>query len=520
MWRVLPIIVLIAACAGTEKSSAPESGATVPSDSATSELDLSHLIYVDVHPANLLDADSNIIVLPQTVGPFSPEGGLNVGSIELASPTTIDGNVTADIITPQAAGAQLPFAYGPISAKVMVLHNDGRSVQNYISETDENGFFESLLVADRYDIYVVPDDPMVPVISLHEPIAASGATVDAAIEQGAAIWGLVQYPSLPSNDPFRVHVIDGNGVRSATALTDEDGFYMIRVLPEEGPFTVICEGRDDGRDPLLTSQTIDPFEELTDDTGLESQFVGVQVDFDYPTYRLGLASGRVLDDTGAPVGDVEVRFTSTKLTGYETLDESLQITRVTDPTGNFDMSVPAGDYAVEYMPEGARSPRLAQATVAGATQFGSIVLDPLLPVTGTVRDASGTRIGSASVSCVEVGFGGREWKTFADDNGIYALDLPNTNVTCTITPPDTRAHALTRQDLDGSAIVGDLDLVVSEGTLGRGTVAFDGQPEAFAVVEFRDGNGRLLGSTVTDDEGDFRMQIDLAPAETGSTSTL
>jgi len=520
MLRFLPLVLLLVGCGAQENSltkSAVEASAPSDTDSVA-EVDLTRLVYVDVHPAILIDDDNEFRVLPQTVGPFSPESGLNVGSIQLETPTSIDGFVTGDVVTPQAAGADLPFSYGPIAADIIVIHNT-RSVQNYLATTDTDGFFSSLLVADGYDIFVVPQNPMVPVASHREAIDSGGATVDFEIDQGAAIWGRVLYPSLPSSDPFRVHLVDGNGIRSATALTDEDGFYMIRVLPEEGPFTVVCEGRDDGRDPILTSVPVDPNEELTDDSGLDNAFLGAQVDFDYPTYRLAIASGRVKDENDESVGDVEVRFTATRLTGYDSMDAALSITRVTDNAGNFDVSLPAGDYDVEFMPQGAKSPKLSQASVNGNSPLGTINLEPLTAVTGKVFDSSNSKLGSAQVSCAESGFGERVWKTFADDNGNYALDLPTTDIICTITPPDTRTSALTRTEINGANLGNNLDLTTSPGTTARGSVDLAGEPEAFAVVEFRDGLGRLLGSTVTDEEGAFRIQLDLPPVSEDSSTT-
>ncbi len=507
MMRYLPLLFALVGCGaemGVERLEQPmDNGMVIESD-------LGRLVYVDIHPSDLFvpGSTTDFRVLPQTIGPLDPADGLDGVIISLETPTSVDGMITADVVTPQAAGAELPFEFGPISAQIVVTHS-ARTVQNYSATTAEDGFFYTDLVAGGYDIFVVPDNPVVPVVAHHEAIAANGATLDFQIEQGAAIWGQVRYPG--ADGPFHVHVVDGKGIQTSTAETDDDGYYLIRVMPEQGPFTVVCLGRDDGRDPSLTSEPIDPAAQITD-TGLDNEFLSAQVDFEYPPYDPKLVSGRVLDENDEAIKDVAVRFTATELTDYGALDASLQITRNAD--GNFDASLPAGHYIVEFMSEGAHSPGQSEVTVSSDTDLGEISLDPLTPVTGVVRDQNDRRVGLAKVSCTEVGFGERSWSTYADEKGNYALDLPNTNIVCTLTPPNSRDHALTRQEVDGTTLDGgNLDLVLSTGTLIRGAVDLDGEAEAYAVVEFRDHLGRLFGSTATDEEGSFRMQIDLPPVE-------
>jgi len=514
MMTRLSLLVLLAGCS---ESSMLEARAMADfNDSESAAADLSSQVFFDVHPTSLLNEDNAFRVLPQTFGPFgSRDASLNIGSVQLETPTELEGRIEAAIVTPLAAGAELPTEYGPIAATVAVTRGS-RTVQNYSAITDDFGRYQTLLVADGYEMRVIPDNPEVPVYVSQETVGTAGAVIDVVIDTGMPIWGQVRYPSLASADPFRVHVVDAHGVRSATALTDEDGFYLIRVDPDNGPFTVVCEGRDDGRDPILTSDLVDPFDAV--DTGIPLELTSVQVDFDYPAFRAAAASGRVLDAAGEPVEDVEVRFTSTALSGYDGLEADLQVTRVTDASGNFDISLLTGDYRVDFMPEGARSPTQVDVSVSGNNALGTIELQPLMAVSGMVLDEDQASVGSTQVTCKETGFGMRSWSTFASKKGAFDLELPATDLECTLTPPDTSQNATTRISVDGALLDGNLELVLSRGQLAMGTLDLGGEPEAFAVVEIRDGHERLLGSAITDEAGFFQVRVQLFDDE-GETTT-
>jgi len=504
-------LLLTAAACSQEASMLAELGEDVALDA---DEDLASSVYFDVHPTQLLDANNDIRVLPQTFGPFGIRtSSLGMGTVELDAPTTLSGSVVASVVTPQAAGAELPFEKGPVSATLSLTQSE-RTVQNYSATTDEFGAFSTLLLADGYALVVIPDNPEIPVAVRQETIGGSGGDLDLELGSGVAIWGQVRYPSLPSADPFRVHVVYEDGVRSSTALTDEDGYYVIRVEADSVPFVVVCEGRDDGRDPILVSDVVDLSQT---DTAVLPEYASEQVDFDYPAYRAAAASGRVLDESGDPVEDVEVRFTSVALDGYEAQAGSIQIVRITDASGNFDISLPAGDYTVEFMPQGGRSPKVSNATVSGNSSLGSITLDGLREVSGTVRDPQGSPVNSAQVTCTELGFGGRSWTTFTNKKGVYGVEVSATPLACVVTPPDTSVLAMTRTEVSGESLEGALDLEVVSGQQATGTLEMNGEPETFAVVEIRDGHGRLLGTAVTDESGFFEVRVDLQQVDSEDT---
>lgn len=504
----LSLVVWLVACseASLNDMAAPQTDAEIadPTGSGTSELRL------DVFPGTPVDAQGQPRALPQTLAPLVDSGsGFDLGAIALLEPGTLSGFIAADVTTPWAAG--LPTTRGAVSAEVRVVQPG--SVQRYTVSTDQDGVYQALLIpaSDRpYQVSVVPTDPNVPFASRSLVFRSADEQADFDLGPGVAIYGrvLTGVDQLPLADA-RVSVRDADGVESSQTRTDSGGWYTLYVQPDR-EYTVVCAGRDHGRDPVLTSGPM-----------LAEAEAGGRADFEYPSLTGAITTGRVVDTHGFAVAAAVVRFTATSLDRYDDLPATLVVEEATDANGSFEASLLDGQYDVEILPPVVDDVALdhgpAHFSVAGTgLSLGDQVLPDLVPVSGSVVTSEGDRVPDARVTCREIGFGGRSWSTFANGDGAYELYLPPTPLQCTVQPPGQLAGRLawTSSTLDPVEVT-LVDLVARAGRRVFGNVTAGGQGEAFALVEVRDADGELLGSALTAGEsaddtvpGAFELRID------------
>jgi hypothetical protein len=507
---LLPLVGLLASCTGEYSTSDRGTPLAGPESPGVVEG-----LRLDVVPTDIpvsLEADAT--VLPQSVRIDSQlrvgEESFDLGVVDLLDPVIVAGSVVGQQSTPQRPVADLPGEEepAPVSGEVRLLHPT--ALQSYRLVLEADGGFGGPVVPDDYTLVVVPDDPSFP---LHfQPLTLTDDTFDLDLDigAGAAVYGFVQVDGVPLQDA-RVE-LERDGVVSARATTNSNGFYEVRADP--GTYTVRSLGRANNVDPVLTLSSL----ELTAD--------GARHDIDYPAVEQVLVEGRLEQVGGGDLDrTVTVRFTSTSLDGLETL--AATYTTEVPTKGSFLVRMPPGIYDLEVLPPAVEAgvdytpARLDELVVDGALNLGTLPIDELRAVDGTVSDPQQQLVPGVAVACREDAYGRRSWSTVTDDDGRFALDLPRVPVTCTLAPPvDRRDVALTRRSFD-PADNASPSLELARGQTVGGRVQRDGEGEAFVVVELRGPDDLLLGSALTDDEGAYEMQVDLAAVAdptTGDTS--
>ncbi len=502
--RILPLLILSGCASYGLNDSALESDNYDPSVTETIDT-LAQQVRIDIIPSEPLDANGDIRALPTTVGLLDvPNEGIRGVDIHLSPPGLFQGLVTGASVTPTGQGATLPSITDAVPATVRIVRD--QSVQSYVITTNDDGAFASEVVApeESYLVSVVPDDALIPFETREVRVNANGGAQDFELGTGVALYGQVTTAGAPLANAA-VFATDSYGTTSQPVLTNDEGWYNLRVKAD-GAYRVTTTGRTSGRDPSLDS--------VQTTIGAD----GGRIDMDYPNLVGSFAFGRVVDSEGRGLAGITARFTAKSLDGYEALSSSLLVEDITDAGGNFEARLMNGLYRVEFVPPEVEDasidhPAIAMAEgviVSGALDLGTVALGNLVAVSGQVLDgAGGQGVAKARITCTEVGFDGRSWSGFTDNTGHYELMLPPSPLRCQLIPPGERVDlAWTVEQVDMSIDDGH----VFEFRTGRritGNVDFDQEPEAFAVVEVRDGTGLLLGTTITDDAGQFDIQVDL-----------
>ena len=447
---------------------------------------------------------ADAVVLAQSVGVDATlqvgSGSRDLGTVRLVDPVSVSGQVVglaAPLVAPIAALPGQEDAE-PFPGEVRLLHDS--SVQSYRTPLSADGSFQAQVVPDAdYLLAVVPDDPSLPLgfydLDLRED--NEGLSID--VGAGVPIYGVVTEDGVPVAGAQVV--AEQQGVETAVAVTNGAGFYELRVA--EGEASVRCVGDDPTTDAVLEVASVP--------VGPE----GLRRDFTYPAPSQSLVEARLEGEDGQPLdGSVEVRLTASSVDGLETQNASFVVSDVTDQI--VLTRVPEGIYDVEVLPptEGSGADytpiRLTNVVVEGDTDLGTLVMPAMRRVEGSVADPQQQLIPRVAVSCREDGFGGRAWATVTSSEGSFTLDLPQVPVTCSFTPPvELTAVALTRRSFDAADSIAP-SFTLAEGQTVTGRVTRDGEGEELVVVELHDREERLLGSALTDEEGNWTMQVDLS----------
>lgn len=457
---------------------------------------------IDVVPTEIPESDATLVVLPQSViVEDAVDVGIDrdLGAIDLLPPVRFEGSVVGAPSYPLRPVADLPGADEPtpVPGEVRVLH--ATALQSYRVPLDEAGGFATVVVPETdYTLAVVPDDPAFPLTFLPVDLSVDRVGFDEDIGGGVSVYGQVTQGDLPIADA--AVVLERDGVQSAAALTNAQGFYELRAQP--GTYTLRCLGRDDAGDPTLTVAEV----AVGDD--------GASLDFVYPVLTRHLVEGTVQSADGIDLARaVTVRLTARSLQGLETQAADLSVD--IPATSNFLVRVPVGTYDLEVLPPAIEggidyTPVRREGLVVEAdTDLGQLVLPDLRAVAGSVTDSAQQLVPGVAIACREEAFGRRSWSVVTDAEGRFALDLPRVPVVCAMTPPAERSDvALTRRRFDPSDNASPT-LELARGQTVTGRVRRDGEGEAYVVVEVHDGEGDLLGSALTDDEGEYALQVDL-----------
>jgi hypothetical protein len=502
--RAVVALALLGGCSSARfdaYEAAPSDVGFAPGDADFSrEVSLSvNVLPSQLRTSNELDAPYR--VMPQTFPqePIPETASLAI-DLRLTAPVLQEGLLEGYRVNPSVA--DIPGQTVPITGLV-VLQKPG-TVQSYVTASAEDGTFSTWVVPDGgYRLEIVPEDPLLPFESALFDVLDPPQTASIDLEAGVPIYGRVTENGQPLIGA-RVRAVDEYGVSSAVALTDEYGLYQVRVTP--GTWTVVSDGRDNGRDPTLKFSGNDVGE------------AGLALDIAYPRLVNADIEGAVDDADGKAADGATIRLVAETLTGFDGLDAAWSTEIAVNNEGFFYSAVVPGTYTVEVLPpvEGdgaALTPtRLDEVVVdAGDNSLPTIQLTPLVPLSGTVVGPNGAGLDSAHVLCDEIGFDGRTFEVFTGARGQFELEVPNVQLRCNVLPPAGRDNlSSSRFPVEPSS--GPITLDLGPGQTVSGLVSLDGAPEGYAVVEIRDASNRLLGSGLTLEDGRFEVRVDLTSA--------
>jgi len=137
-----------------------------------------------------------------------------------------------------------------------------------------------------------------------------------------------------------------------------------------------------------------------------------------------------------------------------------------------------------------------------------VTLEPITSVRGLVRDRhSGEPIAAAAVTAVDPE-GEVLASTVSDPDGSYRIvGIDATEITLVVATPGAAPVATAiRLHADGTGPEHDVDLDVDLHSTLTGKVTALGHPVTRLSLTLRDDQGRTVGSTVTDENGDYRFE--------------
>ncbi len=468
----------------------------------TDDWESSATLRLDVHP-DQIDAEQPL--LSQSFWVPLHDGNLTSSPLDLrlSKSVLVSGYVSAYQVSPWS-GADLPGQDVAVRAEVSLHLKD--SAQSTVVSTDPgDGWFETRVVPDEgYTLAVSPDSPEVPA-ALLEVDALDDLDLDLDLGQGTPLYGRV---TLDDGSPMvgaRVYATSGP-VQTAASLTDQEGWYLLRVQ-DNLDWSLVCTGRDDGRDPTLTTDTL----AVSGDH--------LRHDLTYGPLDKVVISGRVLDASGLPAKQARVRLVAESLDGFPEGTQH-EPDGSTGSNGNFDILVVPGTWTLEILPEeselatssSSRSPVALEALeVDEAVDLGRIDLPAYTSLSGIVTDPDGVPVAGAGLHLTEVGFNSRSWASYTEDDGTFTVEVPQVDLMITLTPPPDRANVLatTRLSLNPSEVT-EPELRIEQGQRLRGIVrAPEGEALPYALIEVHSDADALLAVTVTDGEG--RFDVGVAP---------
>jgi uncharacterized GH25 family protein len=306
------------------------------------------------------------------------------------------------------------------------------------------------------------------------------SSLEIVLKAGATIEGRVLSPDGPMPDA-EVTVVESSagdfGYSSLRARTDGDGQYRIDGVP---PGKRTLEARAEGyrravRDVEVAART--PAVDFQLERGLE-------------------ASGRVVDDGGAPVAGAQLIL----IAGRDFRDAQRTLS---EADGGFRIAgLQEGSYTLRASKEGyASDPKGLMVNLAGASASGlEVRLSGGGTVSGRVTGLEFSQLSRVRVSAQFL-YNGR-----VDPEGNYQIQhLPPGTYTVTAVVPDTALHAEGRVTLAPGAAEAKLDLQLGNGHTLTGVVLSNGEPLAGAALYLaRTGTGANQ-SAISDHAGGFRF---------------
>ena len=482
-------LLLLLGCSAENAYQLSGDGSLPPSDEADDDtgdeatVDLS--LRLDISPS-----DADLVAQSFTLG--DDWRGLD---LTLNETVLYQGRITGYEATPPSA-ILVPGEEVPVVGLVKLTQPDGVATDATLNDAEGN-FDLAVPAGEDYRLSVVPRAPSALPFLVEEGLSLTGDLdeADEVLDYGVPVYGVV---SLSDGTPVpraEVSLLDSVGVQGTSTTTDETGYYQLRAFP--GTYELLVEGESTRAIPS-TREVV----EVDDTTGARVD-VGLG---DNVTANFGCI---VVDASGRPLGDVTVLLRSQSLK-----DADLYLERETSPDqdGVLFVKLLPGVWTVDFIPpySAALSPvtMTVQVEEAGLELSSSVILPELVPVTMQVVGPGATPLAGAIVSAKVVGFDETVYSGQADADGIVRLDLPDVSLSFTITPPDD-SLAITRLTANPTdADLSVLSLDTGEPVSGR-VMRPDGESgAAWTLIELVDAaTGTSLGTTLTDEEGRFSVQI-------------
>lgn len=460
------------------------------------------LLRVDIHPDASSSGDSSVYLTQSLLTSASNEDPLN---IIMKQAVIVSGTITGWEVTPWLT-PNLPGSEQPIEASIGITK--AGTNQSYFVTADTEGQFEVAVVPDSdYAMTVTPDSPGSIFTTMMLEVPPSGdMNLDVTLGYGQTLWGRVDGPEGAGIPYVGVYAEDTDGHRGQTTYTNDGGYFSLRV--ETGSYYLNTLGRtaEAGRDPILrTAVTVDADSDQ-------------RLDFSYMNLASHSVGGRVVGPDGQGIDGVSALFVSTSLNGYD--DENViaqsNVTVISNTYGNFDTRLAPGIYSLSLLPS--MNNRVTgiwskEIVVDGEMSLGQFQLEDMVEVTGMIEDPLSISSGSR-IQCDEEAPGLRYWSTISGEDpyspGGYALSLPASPVTCTVTPPGEKPELAVFRDSFTPERGLNHDFAMVTGTPIFGVITNEQEePFAFALVQVYSYDGNLLGTTITDLSGSYSVSIDL-----------
>jgi hypothetical protein len=492
------LILLTAGCSSQGKFSSERSD-RLEGDAGTG------LFRIDIHPSaeDTVAEEGGPVYLTQSVlTSASNEERLD---IVMKAAVRVSGTVTGWAVTPWLS-PNLPGTDNPIPASMSISKPD--SSQSYFFTADEDGQFEAMVVPETdYAMTITPHSvgSVFTTLALEAP-EGQDVVFDVNLEYGQTLWGRVLDPDGQGMEDVGIYAEDLEGHQGRTAYTSSTGYFSLRVEPGDYYLNTLGRTTEYGRDPVLRANV-----SVVDGSDQ-------RLDFAYESLASHSVGGRVVDESGNGLKGVSVRFGSQKLYGFESasVEADANVTILTNKFGNFDTRLAPGEYEMWVLPPSnirATGSWSESIVVSTEMSIGQIPLADMVEVTGIIEDPLGLLPGSR-IQCEEQAPGVRYWTTVASEEalsiGQYVIELPQSQVTCAVSPPGGKPElAITRISFTPETGL-KRDIRLSTGTEIFGLVSrSDNKPFAYALVQVYSLADDLLGTAITDSDGNYSVSIEL-----------
>jgi hypothetical protein len=454
-------------------------------------VDTPRALRLDVYPPGNLDLlPQSFTLLPNDIEEvylaLAPTVRVR-GFIEGAVPSPVDITIPSDESEPVEARITIEVP-GTIMRGVTTSAPDGR----FNLDLPAGFGYRAVAVAlEPYDLPLYIEDDL---------ILGDETPLDIVLGLGVPVSGEVVQDDgslLPAG--ARVHLVDNyTGEAGPVDLITASGEYLLRGLP--GDYTLILEGDAGGSIPTIPW----PVSITTDE-------IAVRLDLDPGQLAVASVSGAVIDSDGRPVDDAEVRFTAVSLEGLPA-DATARVATDSDRNGLFTRQLARGTWLMEviplYAPGNTLSPATRTITVADSSMdLGEVMVRRYANLDARVY-IGGAPARNIVLNAVEQGFNRYTYTATSDVDGWVNLQVPDVPLDLTLQSPDSD-QPITRLEaaLPGDVSRIDLD---DEGSLVAGILLDpNGAPLPYALVEIRDHEGVLMGTTLTDGDGAFRVTVAL-----------
>lgn len=488
------IMIALTIAIGVACSASNFSPSEEPTDSALngSEAATDNL-YITIHPIDYQDDSPAFLSQKFAIDDTDYQELTLVQSIDLSGVVTGWYATPWSSVTPPGTADPVPNAY--------VVFDSPNQPGERMAQTDVLGEYAIDVVPQKeMRVRVHTGDPMIAPISL-DIKQSSSADVDLDLGYGITLYGsILDSGGVPLSE-FEVQAESADELETASTYTNELGFFQLQV--PTGSWRIISKGRDDGRDPIQTSDWYEVSEEA------------VRIDLVYNNLDLITVGGRVVDNTGNGVSNVSIQFQSTSLHSYKDIAEySTSVT--TNSTGHFDTKVISGLYTINVLaPEASQLSNKSFELMIddpSETEIEDTVLNDFMDTDLFLEDEDGAPLIDASVLVRETIANGRHWTLYTDNFGNISTQLPMGELQVEITPPGDRLELVLTRLVWDTAESPFLSVVVEAGVLFTGNAFGDYDAEMIPIenawFEVTDSQNEIIAMGLTQDDGWFEFRVE------------